>query len=283
MKMFRAKTIVDVHGVLPEEMLFVGKPIRAAIWQLVERATVRNPGLLIVVTQKMAQHFLKKYPGAVDPSRIMVLPNFDSCGRRNQKILRPSMESGKLQFIYAGGVHKYQNIDLMLETLKHLADFRQDWRAGIYVPPEAIREVQAKVNLFECGSYVEVASLTHDEVIAKYPTMDIGFVLRKASLLNEVAMPTKLVEYITYGVVPVVLSPDIGDFVQYGYKYLTLQDLFDDRKLDYASLEAMRASNFQTLASIYASTLEARKRLASWSGNLVWDHFDRAAMKGPRS
>lgn len=52
--------------------------------------------------------------------------------------------------------------------------------------------------------------------------METGFLLREATLFNEVATPTKLVENITYGIVPAVLSPDIGDFLQYGYRYLLI-------------------------------------------------------------
>jgi hypothetical protein len=263
LRRFRGKIIVDVHGVVPEEMLFVDKPFEAAVCQAVERVMVRNAHLLIVVTQKMACHFLQKYRDDVDPSRLVTLPVLDS-RYAEQRSLHPKRKAGTLHLVYAGGVQKWQNIDLMLQTLQQLASFRQDWRAGIYVPPEAVRDVQNKVKLLRCGRHIEVGSFTHDEVVSKYLTIDLGFVLREATLLNEVAMPTKLVEYITYGVVPVVLSPDIGDFVQYGYKYLTLQDLFDHRKVDHAALEAMRASNFQTLASIHASASEARKRIASY-------------------
>jgi glycosyltransferase involved in cell wall biosynthesis len=263
LRRFRGKTIVDVHGVVPEEMLFVAKPIWTAVCQAVERVMVRNAHLLVVVTQKMADHFLKKYPRDVDPSRLVILPVLDS-QNAEKRALRPRRNAGRLHLIYAGGVQKWQNIDLMLKTLQKLVNVRQDWCAAIYVPQEAVREVENKVTLLGCGRHVEVGSLTHDEVVTKYLTMDIGFVLREATLLNEVAMPTKLVEYITYGVVPVVLSPNIGDFVQHGYRYLTLRDLFDNRKVDHAALEIIRASNFRSLASIQASALEARRRIASY-------------------
>ena len=260
----RGKAIFDLHGVVPEEMRFVRKPVLENICQLVEREVIRNASLLLFVSQRMAHHFLNKYPLQIEPCKTIVLPNVDLRVRPERALLRRKREGGSLHFVYAGGIQEWQNIELILRTLARLATFRRDLRAAIYVPREAIQEVKTKVNSLGCDPYVEVASLAHREVMAKYQVADLGFVLREANLVNEVAMPTKLAEYITHGVVPVVLSPHIGDFVQYGYKYLTIEDLFDDRKLDRAALEAMQAANFESLKSIYALAVDARNRLASY-------------------
>jgi glycosyltransferase involved in cell wall biosynthesis len=257
----RAKTIADVHGVVPEEMRFVGQPVLAVMLQMAERAMVRNASLLIFVTHRMAQHFTKKYPGDIDRTRIAILPNTHLRDGREEEPLQTKRAAGALQLIYAGGVQKWQNLDLVLRTLAQLATLRRNWRASICVPRVALREVQHEVDQSGCGSYVEVVSLTHDEVLAKYLSADAGFVLRTATLLNEVAMPTKLVEYLRYGVVPIVLSADIGDFPQYEYKYIRLADLFDEHKVNPVTLESMRVSNYRILASIDSLAEEGRRQL----------------------
>jgi hypothetical protein len=263
-KKFRDKIVADAHGVVPEEMVFVGRNAWAAVCGAVERVMVRNSRLLIVVTQKMADHFLRKYPAEVDASRVMTLPNLDFRYGYESGVSRPEKHTRELRLIYAGGVQKWQNIDLMLATLRRLTDVRRDWLASLYVPPEVVQEVQGKVNCLGCDGRVRVDSLARGEVLRQYATADVGFVLREHTLLNEVAMPTKLVEYIRYGVVPIVLSPDIGDFRQHGYKYLTVEELLDPRKLDGQTLENMRLSNFECLASIYRLAMLARQSLEAY-------------------
>jgi hypothetical protein len=258
---FKHKIVADAHGLIPEELAFVGRFRRATIWGAVERAMVKNSRLLVVVTQKMADHFLSKYPREIETAQVVILPNFDF---QNGNVLEASLadRSGhQLRLIYAGGVQKWQNIDFMLVTLRRLADIRRDWRSSLYVPPEAVHEIQGKVEHLGCDSFVSVGSLAHDEVLRQYATADLGFVLREPTLMNEVAMPTKLVEYIRYGVVPIVLSPKMGDFMQLGYRYLTIEDLLDLQTLDRRRLKEIRLSNLQCLASIRALALASADRL----------------------
>jgi len=267
LRAFRAKAIIDIHGVAPEEIRFVGKPLRALIYQLVESVMVRDSSLLLFVTHKMQQHFIRKYPHVKNCRAGMILPNFDLRLAREKVAFNRERTSDILRLVYAGGTDKWQNLDLMLRTLDHLAtSLRRKWQASIFLPQTAVGEVQSNVDQLRCRDCVEVASLSHDEVIARYNMMDIGFVLRDPTLLNEVAMPTKLVEYLMYGVVPVVLSPELGDLMKYGYKYLTLQDLLEGHKLDHGTLAAMRQSNFEIVASLRTSAEEASNRLARYLG-----------------
>jgi hypothetical protein len=58
-----------------------------------------------------------------------------------------------------------------------------------------------------------------------YSECHYGLILRQDDPVNHVACPTKLIEYLAYGVVPVVDSPRIGDFLELGMRYVTLADL----------------------------------------------------------
>lgn len=258
------KAVLDAHGAVPEELVFTGRRGFAAVCRLAERVMVRNCPLLVVVTQRMRQHFLMKYCGQLDGSRILTLPNLiprrippqePRCRRTGSPILR---------LIYIGGVQQWQNIDLMMDALRRLANLREDWQARVFVPVNAIPRMRVKVNLAGCGGRVTVGSLPHSEVMKEYAAADAGFVLRDATLLNQVAMPTKLVEYMDHGVVPIVLSPDIGDFLELGYKFLTIEDLFNRRKLHPDRLKQMRNINSHILAGLYDSALEAQRALVSW-------------------
>lgn len=261
---FRHKTVFDAHGIVPEELVFAGRHRLAKVCGFAESMMVRNCGLLVVVTQKMGQHFLKKYRGRLDASRILTLPNTDFSPTPPPKSRGEKDKSPILRLIYAGGVQKWQNIEVMVETLRQLGAARQDWHASIYVPESAICDVQAKVNLAGCSGRVTVGSLPHGEVMREYARADVGFVLRDPTLFNQVAMPTKLVEYMNYGVVPIVLSPDIGDFLGFGYRFLTIGDLLDKGRLHPETLEQMRAVNSRIATDVCASALDAGRALVSF-------------------
>ena len=48
---------------------------------------------------------------------------------------------------------------------------------------------------------------------------------KKRALFNKVSNPTKLSEYLAFGITPIVLNPDVGDYFAMGYDYITLEDI----------------------------------------------------------
>jgi hypothetical protein len=259
----RDKLILDLHGIVPEELSFVGKRSRARIFGFVEKRTVQNSLLVIAVTEKMAEHILRKYSGRIDASRVLVLPNVEL--RQNGSslpCLGPKMHEA-LRLIYAGDVGKWHKIDLIIETLRRVTAAYSHARARLYVPPGSLPMLQEKVKRLRLDDRISVGTLPHQELLKEYLDTDVGFVLREDMTLNQVSMPTKLVEYMSHGVVPIVLSPDLGDLVRDGYRYLTIEDLFNPEKLSPAILDNMRAENLRIMAAIRAQALQAQTALKS--------------------
>ncbi len=81
------------------------------------------------------------------------------------------------------------------------------------MPPQAIR------------SQIIIDRKTHAELKEIYTECHYGFILREDSIVNQVACPTKLVEYLAMGVVPIVDSNNIGDFKTMGMRFITLEQL----------------------------------------------------------
>jgi hypothetical protein len=259
----RSKIVIDLHGLVPEQFALSGNNVLARVFGPIERWTIRNSSLLIAVTDRMAEHFVRKYPNEADPRRILTLPIFESeASARNAIPLAGPRKSGMpLRLVYAGGAQSWQNVGLMLQTLRRLTNGRNDVHMSIYAPPDGVRGIERQVSSLGLGKITEVGSLSHEDLLEKYAEVDAGFVLRDDVPVNQVSMPTKLVEYMTYGVAPIVLSPYIGDFPRHGYRYLLLDELFDPDKLAPSSLEEIRGANFRAVASIRAVTLEARAAL----------------------
>jgi hypothetical protein len=244
--------IADLHGVVPEEFAFTGQSILAKAYGIIESQISRHCAYLVVVTRRLGRHIASKYPQSIDPSRIVTLPNFNF---RQEQFAVTRAEAGRaLRLIYAGTVNKWQKVDLVLEVLARLAKARSEVRTGMFVPAVFLAEVKSKVEQLGLASCVEVDTRTPWTILQEYGKGDAGFVLRDDILLNQVAMPTKLVEYINYGLVPIVLSPDIGDFPDYDYQYLTVDDVFDPGATAPARLEEMRRKNLECLRLIYSET-----------------------------
>ncbi len=72
---------------------------------------------------------------------------------------------------------------------------------------------------------VDIRGVKTNELAEYYEKAHYGFVLRDDISVNNVACPTKLVEYMNYGIIPIVLSSKIGDFERMKYDYVSLENL----------------------------------------------------------
>ena len=89
-----------------------------------------------------------------------------------------------------------------------------------------------------------------EELCAVYGTADFGLILRDESPVNRVSCPTKLVEYLLFGLIPVVRSPHIGDFHRLGFAYVTEEEFRDGFIPDSASRDWMAEQNFHVASRL---------------------------------
>lgn len=208
-----SKVITDLHGVVPEELQYEGKKYLPLVYSLIERIAVSKSISLVYVTNSMKRHIQQKYGRLTSDDRtIAILPKAEGTP---DEILGSNRSAD--QVIYAGGLQAWQNVPLMLE-----AAGRQDKLSYVFLTgdPDKLQEAIAANSISKSVCF----SVSPDAVSRYYLGSTYGFVLRDPVLLNRVACPTKLVEYMYWGVIPIVLTPEIGDFNELGYKHLTLQD-----------------------------------------------------------
>lgn len=244
------QVIFDAHGVVPEELRdYEGRHAYATLISCAERLLIEGSQIVVTVTRKMADHFAAKYR-AFSAERCQVVPIFDYARPASDEY---AAEHSSLAILYSGGVQGWQNIPLMLSTLRRLAERHiPGMHVGLFVPQDARAHVEqqlADLAIHTENLRVTVESLPREELLRTYHRYALGFVLRKDDAVNRAACPTKLVEYLENGVVPIVLSPNIGDFVAYGYRYLTLDDL-ETFTFDPSELQAMRENNAAVIAQM---------------------------------
>lgn len=229
-----------MHGAVPEELRYQGDEDKSHHFEQVERVAVTGADHIVVVSGAMRHHLLEKYPGLIH-AQFTVLPNFPDLTNR---VLEKPYVNGKPVIVYAGGVQVWQQIPKIIDAIVQTIGrynykfFCPDPGQVISMFPDGLR--QNPDLLFE--------SKPREEVFQEYGSCHYGFILRENRTVNNVACPTKLVEYLALGVVPIVDNPEIGDFKSLGMQYVTLDDLLKDQ----LPAEAIRYDMVERNIAVYA-------------------------------
>ena len=245
------KIVTDLHGIAPEEEELQGKPGRAAFYGALEETMIRRSAALVTVTEAMAAHFRRKYPGSDRPT--IQLPIVEELGHGGVQA-RPVRTRPVV--VYVGGLQRWQNVDRMLAAV---AASRDRYEFRFYTDnPDALRARAAAAGV---GDAMQIATAAPEQLPAIYADADLGFVLRDDIAVNRVSCPTKLSEYLALGVIPVVALAEIGDFVSLGYRHVTVDDLIAGRLPDHATMTAMRHRNREVYEAIGARFTVGERRL----------------------
>ncbi len=247
----------DVHGTVPEEYELSESPLGSQLANNIEKFMADKVDVVVVVTHAMGRHLKEKYPSM--NAEIIVVPIFTK-ELLNIPKCEKKKEGEKFSVVYAGGTQPWQNISLMqdiIQSTHNLYDYK------IFVPnPEEFWNLWGERS-HETNMRVE--SKTLDELYKEYECCDLGFVLRDSSPVNYVACPTKIIEYLKYGIIPILKSVEIGDFVDLGMKYITYLDLMKGLRLSQEERKMMQDSNYDILDKLVQTSKIGLKNL----GNLL--------------
>lgn len=106
-----------------------------------------------------------------------------------------------------------------------------------------------------------VDTLSADELKKEYEKAQYGFTLRDDIIVNEVACPTKLIDYVKYGIIPILKSDKIGDFVENGLEYVRIEDFINGRIPLEEKRVQMVQNNFSVMGKIYDDYKKGLKEL----------------------
>ncbi len=215
--------ILDVHGVVPEETKLQGHKIKAIIYNYIERKIFMHLNAVITVSDAMTKHFQLKYKNAnirnyitktIYPSNVF----FESDEDKEFSIRRQlNIHHDDIIFIYSGNTQKWQNIDLMLDCISKM----NNPKYFFIILTQNIDEFKGRIKSLN-NTRLYIGSVNPSELRYYYSISNYGFVLRDDIIVNQVAAPTKIIEYLNYGIIPIVKSENIGDWKNLGYEYVSI-------------------------------------------------------------
>lgn len=253
--------IWDVHGAVPEEYELSGAELGGKLAAFIERYIALRADVIVVVTEAMGRHLRRKYPAI--QAEIVVLPIVSRI--MAEPVRREERASGEdAAVVYAGGLQPWQNISLMQDIMAAAGD-RYRYRMCVPEPEVFLRLWGVRP---PCAA-LSVESKKPEELAEIYLSCDFGFLLRDEDPVNYVACPTKLMEYLKYGVIPVLKSDRIGDFAELGMEYLPAQRFLEGGLPTSEERRRMAEKNYQVLEKLlelHNTGLARLKELAEGNG-----------------
>jgi len=231
--------------------------------KILEEQILRADGVF-VVTNELKELFVKRYFKDQIENKIDVIPTgFDTKKFYPDDVLREEYRKkykleDKFVMIYSGNVlYSWQNLKRSIDVFKFL---KEKMYPNMYfimlvrkqdhpIANEFIRKVELSHN-----EYLLI-NVSHDEVNGFLNVADLGILLRENNILNKVASPGKLGEYLSAGL-NVLTTKHIGNYskkMQEDNIGVLIDDIYDNNEI----LE--KVSNSESSIS--------KEELSKWASN----------------
>ncbi len=209
----------DVHGVLPEESVMQLNFLEAQNATDAEEMLLEHADCTIVISDAMVKHYKKKYSKV--PQNIIDTSVFTSDALHNfDDIIKEKPQETRFNLVYAGNTMAWQNVPLMKQVIGRCAD-----KFNYYVFTHDIKDFNSQNRAEVMPKTFMIDSVPIETVFDTYKKCHFGFALRDDTPVNNVATPTKIIEYIQFGIIPIFKSDKIGDFAALGLKYIDYSEL----------------------------------------------------------
>jgi len=215
------KIVWDVHGAVPEELAFYGKNRMSRLFNWCEKKLANRASFVVSVTKSMLDYLLEKHPKMTKNSIVYPIINkqllADAADEQVNNLRKElDIKTNETVFIYSGSLIKWQRFDDILETIKKLEN--PNYRFIILTGQ--IEDAKQKIAENNLTEKIILRTAKPEELPNYYSLAHAGFILRDEHVLNKVAAPTKLLEYMYYGLMPIVDYEKIGDFFDLGYEFV---------------------------------------------------------------
>lgn len=199
-----SKTICWFQGIGYEEAKMTRARWKWYLFMLEEWLTVHLADYILFVSQKMKDYYSQKY--GYKGSNYTIMP----CYNLRQSDVFDVQQYQKPTFAYAGGLNKWQSVDVLLDVFSIVEKKIKDAKLTLYCKstPELQKMLEER-GITNCEVlFVPLEKLQDELHKHKY-----GFILREKNWVNLVATPTKMNSYLASYMIP-IFSDGVDDFVK---------------------------------------------------------------------
>lgn len=208
------KVVLDYHGRIPEEYVFLGKggAMSRVALELLERFCVDRADHVIVVSRKLGEYLDERYK--VPQGKISVIPccaderSFSWDAGRRETIRRSLDLSVKFVCTHLGSFFEWYEPEMVVKVFEQI---RSRLDAHLLVVTSDVEKAAAYLSTRLPRETFSVRHATHEEVPGLLNASDLGLLLLRSSPNIKTSSPAKFAEYLNCGL-PVLISPDVGDF-----------------------------------------------------------------------
>lgn len=152
--------------------------------------------------------------------------------KRSELRAKLGVTDDEMLLVYSGGYAKYQHLeDLIIPFMKLLCDMNE--KIKILILSHQVQTIKSIVErIYPADNRFNYISASQTDVGDYLSACDLGFLLRKQTLVNRVAQPVKVGEYLAAGV-PVVVEGEVGGVTDKLFEYgAGLSVLLDGQSID---------------------------------------------------
>lgn len=195
------------QGVLPEESYMRNHSLlRKKILEIVECLALKKSKIAIFVSESMKTYYEKCYK--IYFSEYYIMPCFNT-----QFDLQEEGDDNRYRypiFTYVGGLNSWQCVKETLSLYKEIERIFHD-KSSLLILTRQRSEAEKMLKEAGIKNYT-IKTVHYTEISKELRNVSFGFNLRRDNVVNRVATPTKLANYVANGVIPIV-SSCVEDFV----------------------------------------------------------------------
>lgn len=253
---------IDLHGAQPEEFSYMQKQTVSRLFRFFEMLAFRFCDYYIHVSKNMENHFRNRYPRSkgkhiyapILSPNIDVRQSIDLCKELVESRKKLELTLNKPIFLYSGGIQEWQKVEKIIEFSKKVIE---NDSVMIILSGQSDFFEKRLSSLISSNNLI-IKSVVPEELSKYYLAANYGVMFRDDNILNIVSSPTKMSEYLYYGMLPVLSSLNVGDFVNLGVDYVK-EDVLEhmpshnalSTKNHKIMCELIESSDFQKLRDLF--------------------------------
>lgn len=274
--------VLDFHGALPEETLFSSNNATLSEEQaMIENESLDNCNAIIMQSEAMLQHLEAKHKKTITDKTIIYncgvdvdLFDYSKVDIESER-MRLGYNSDDIIFIYVGGLHKWQRVQESLDIFNMVKCKNDQCRMLLLVQGETAE----LLNYCTQNNITDVKilqNITFNEVYKYISISNFAWLLRDDIVLNQVASPTKLGEYLACGQVIITTSvANKWSWIKNLKQHLLIVDINDTDKSSSAIIryiENERIGDYdvrQIIRNVAIDNLSSKRDYASLDQDVI--------------